>query len=64
MVASRDTKNNGNAGVSEASKSSEWTAFLLTTFVLIPGAAVGFVGAFGFAIWMTQLIVGPPGPPG
>ena len=42
----------------------EWRVFLATTFLLIPGAAVAFVGAFGFAIWIYQMIAGPPGPPG
>ena len=46
-----------------ASKSMEIKTFLMTTFVLIPGAAVAFVGAFGFVIWATQMIFGPPGPP-
>lgn len=42
----------------------EWRVFLATTFLLIPGAAVAFVGAFGFAVWIYQMIAGPPGPPG
>jgi nitrate reductase NapE len=29
-----------------------------------PVVAVGVVGGFGFLIWMSQLILGPPGPPG
>ncbi|MGA7480862.1 MAG: nitrate reductase, partial [Bradyrhizobium sp.] len=24
---------------------------------------VGVVGGYGFAVWMSQLILGPPGPP-
>lgn len=46
-----------------ATKSTEIKTFLMTTFIIIPGAAVAFVGAFGFAIWATQMIFGPPGPP-
>lgn len=42
----------------------EMTVFLATTFVLIPGLTVAFVGAYGFAIWLSQLLIGPPGPPG
>jgi len=42
----------------------EWRVFLVTTFLLIPGATVAFVGAFGFAIWAYQMVAGPPGPPG
>lgn len=45
-------------------KRNELLTFLITTFVLIPGASVAFVGAFGLAIWVSQMIFGPPGPPG
>lgn len=45
-------------------RKAELYTFLVTTFVLIPGVAVAFVGAFGFAIWISQMILGPPGPPG
>jgi len=56
---------NGGATIEpQPTKSSELTAFFLTTFIFIPGITIGFVGAFGFAIWMFQLIAGPPGPPG
>lgn len=41
----------------------ELLTFLSTTFVMIPGLAVAFVGAFGLAIWIFQMIYGPPGPP-
>ncbi len=51
------------AGDLNVSKSMEIKTFLMTTFVIIPGAAVAFVGVFGFAIWATQMIFGPPGPP-
>lgn len=47
----------------DASKSMEIKTFFMTTFVIIPGAAVAFVGVFGFAIWASQMIFGPPGPP-
>lgn len=29
-----------------------------------PVVAVAVVGGYGFLIWMSQLILGPPGPPG
>ena len=41
----------------------EAMAFLVTTFVIFPGLAVGFVGAYGFVVWISQMILGPPGPP-
>lgn len=45
------------------SKKDEVRTFLLTGFIIIPGATVGFVGAFGLVIWVFQMIAGPPGPP-
>jgi len=55
--------NSALASEESASKSTEIKTFLMTTFVIIPGAAVAFVGAFGFVIWATQMVFGPPGPP-
>lgn len=43
-----------------ATKSDEWRTFLLLAVVLAPALAVAIVGSYGFAIWMLQLIVGPP----
>ena len=45
----------------QASKSREVKLFLFLTVVLIPGATVALVGAYGFTIWMYQLLNGPPG---
>jgi len=45
------------------SRRAEVTTFLTTCFVIFPALAVGFVGAYGFAIWLSQMIFGPPGPP-
>ena len=41
----------------------EILAFLFLTGVVMPGLAVAFVGAFGLAVWIFQMIAGPPGPP-
>jgi nitrate reductase NapE len=41
----------------------ELFAFLVLAVVIWPIIAVGVVGAYGFIVWMTQLILGPPGPP-
>ena len=38
-------------------------AFLFLTAVLIPALAVATVGGFGLAVWVYQMVVGPPGPP-
>jgi nitrate reductase NapE len=41
----------------------ELAAFLLLAVVLFPALAVGVVGGYGLAIWMYQIVTGPPGPP-
>ena len=38
-------------------------AFLFLTVVLMPGLAVATVGSYGLAVWVYQMINGPPGPP-
>ncbi len=46
-----------------ATKSRELSAFLFLTVFLAPAVSVTLVGGYGFAIWMYQLIAGPPGAP-
>ncbi len=48
---------------SERTEGSELRAFLFLTVVLAPVITVAVVGGYGFAVWMLQLINGPPGPP-
>ena len=43
---------------------AELFVFAIIAAFIWPVVAVGVVGGYGFIIWMTQLIVGPPGPPG
>jgi nitrate reductase NapE len=38
-------------------------AFLFLTAVLMPALAVATVGGYGFAVWIYQMMAGPPGPP-
>jgi nitrate reductase NapE len=40
---------------------SEVVAFLLLAVVAWPVLTVGVVGGYGFMVWMTQQIYGPPG---
>ena len=44
-------------------KSRELSAFLFLTVFLAPAVLVMLVGGYGFAVWMYQLIAGPPGAP-
>lgn len=38
-------------------------AFLFLTAVAIPLVAVATVGGYGLAVWIYQIVAGPPGPP-
>jgi periplasmic nitrate reductase NapE len=46
-----------------ASRRTEGIVFFLLAVVIWPFLSVGFVGAYGFLVWMWQIIFGPPGPP-
>ncbi|WNC67787.1 periplasmic nitrate reductase, NapE protein [Thalassotalea nanhaiensis] len=46
---------------SEQQKKDERNTFLFLTVFLAPILAVAIVGGLGFAIWISQLILGPPG---
>ena len=39
---------------------AEWSTFLFVTLIVFPGLTVVSVGAYGFIVWMMQLINGPP----
>jgi nitrate reductase NapE len=38
-------------------------AFLFLTAVVMPLAAFFTVAGYGLAVWIFQMLVGPPGPP-
>jgi nitrate reductase NapE len=38
-------------------------AFLFLTAVVMPALAVATVGSYGLAVWVYQMLAGPPGPP-
>lgn len=44
-------------------KRMEIFAFLFLTGVLMPAIAVATVGSYGLAVWVYQMMAGPPGPP-
>ena len=46
-----------------ARRRRELLTFLVLALGIWPIVAVGVVGGYGFVVWMTQLILGPPGPP-
>ena len=45
-------------------KAQEVRSFLFLTAVMAPLLAVLIVAGYGFLVWMYQIVVGPPGPPG
>jgi len=44
-------------------KRMEIFAFLFLTAMVMPVLAVGVVGSYGLAVWIYQMVAGPPGPP-
>ena len=46
-----------------ATRGQEFRAFLLLTAVVAPALAVAIVVGYGFVVWMTQIVLGPPGSP-
>ena len=42
-------------------KVQERNTFVLLAVFLAPALAVAIVGGYGFAVWISQLILGPPG---
>lgn len=49
---------------SGAGRRAEFLVFAIIAAFIWPVVAVGVVGGYGFLVWMMQLILGPPGPPG
>jgi nitrate reductase NapE len=43
---------------------AELLVFAIIAAFIWPIVAVGVVGGYGFLIWMSQIFLGPPGPPG
>ena len=43
-----------------STRREELRSFLFFTDVMAPALAVLLVGGYGFAVWMYQLVAGPP----
>ena len=52
------------AASEKPTRRAEFAAFLTLAVLIWPIVAVGIVGGYGFLVWMSQLVLGPPGPPG
>jgi len=46
-----------------ATKRREVAMFVLLAILIWPVLSIAIVGGYGFLVWMSQLILGPPGPP-
>ncbi|MBL3557391.1 MULTISPECIES: periplasmic nitrate reductase, NapE protein [Marinobacter] len=42
----------------------ELRLFVFLIVFLFPILSVAVVGGYGFIVWMSQILTGPPGPPG
>lgn len=56
-----DGQNSPAAG--RITRRHELFAFVVLAVLIWPVIAVGVVGGYGFIVWMSQLVLGPPGPP-
>ncbi len=45
-------------------RKGERLVFTLLAVLIWPVIAGAVVGGYGFLVWITQMIAGPPGPPG
>ena len=45
---------------SPETKKEELRSFLFLTAVMVPALSVIVVAGYGFIIWMSQLVMGPP----
>ncbi|UZF92671.1 periplasmic nitrate reductase, NapE protein [Bosea sp. NBC_00550] len=62
-MTSETTVQEAHAGEAKPTRRAELFAFLTLAVLIWPILAVGIVGGFGFLIWMSQIVLGPPGPP-
>jgi nitrate reductase NapE len=53
----------GDTTIRTRRRRMEIFAFLFLTAVLMPALAVATVGSYGLAVWVYQMLAGPPGPP-
>jgi nitrate reductase NapE len=59
----QDAKPAPEAGLGTGRR-AEFFVFAIIAALVWPVVAVGVVGGYGFLVWMSQIILGPPGPPG
>jgi nitrate reductase NapE len=47
--------------VQEVDKKTEFRSFILLCVFLAPALSIAIVGGYGFIVWMSQILLGPPG---
>ena len=62
-VMSPDSSASEDLTTPRYSRREELFAFIVLAVLVWPFLAVAIVGGYGFAVWMSQLVLGPPGPP-
>ncbi|MCZ6831662.1 MAG: periplasmic nitrate reductase, NapE protein [Gammaproteobacteria bacterium] len=55
------TAHRGSKVAEDSEKKTEWYTFIFLVVFLAPVMAVAIVGGYGFAVWISQIILGPPG---
>jgi len=61
-MSTTDRSDEQPASPAPDAKKSELRAFLFLTVVMAPLLAGLIVAGYGFAVWIYQLLAGPPGP--
>jgi periplasmic nitrate reductase NapE len=51
------------SNTSNGRRKQELIVFLVLTLLLAPALAIATVGGYGLAVWVYQMMAGPPGPP-
>ncbi len=49
-----------NSEIGTPTKKEERRVFILLAVFMAPILSIGLVASYGFVIWMSQLILGPP----
>lgn len=63
MTIETAKRDEGPTAAAAPSRRAELFAFLTLAVFIWPIVTVGIVGGYGFLVWMSQLVFGPPGPP-
>jgi nitrate reductase NapE len=50
-----------NVMAEESDRKTERRAFIFLVVFFAPALSIAIVGGYGFAIWISQIILGPPG---